>query len=119
MATGADSLADPRYLATVIDVAVRGLPHAFRDVVAEPGQAVVLEIGGASGDPWTLTREEQRWTLWRGGQESATTRIRMNDDTAWKLLFNALPASEAARAIHVEGRVELGQALLRARSVIV
>jgi len=119
MATGADSLADPRYLATVIDVAVRGLPHAFRDVVAEPGQAVVLEIGGASGGPWTLTREEQRWTLWRGGQESATTRIRMNDDTAWKLLFNALPASEAARAIHVEGRVELGQALLRARSVIV
>ena len=119
MAIGADSLADPRYLAAVIDVAVRGLPHAFRGVTAEPGQTVVLDISGASGGLWTLTREAQRWTLWRGELESATTRIRLNDDTAWKLLFNALPASEAAGAVLVDGRVELGQALLRARSVIV
>jgi uncharacterized protein (TIGR03083 family) len=119
MAIGADSLAHPRYLAAVIDVAVRGLPHAFRGVTAEPGQTVVLDISGASGGLWTLTREAQRWTLWRGELESATTRIRLNDDTAWKLLFNALPASEAAGAVLVDGRVELGQALLRARSVIV
>ncbi len=79
----------------------------------------MLDISGASGGLWTLTREAQRWTLWRGELESATTRIRLNDDTAWKLLFNALPASEAAGAVLVDGRVELGQALLRARSVIV
>jgi hypothetical protein len=43
----------------------------------------------------------------------------MTDETAWKLLFNALPEGGAARALQIEGRVELGQALLRARSVIV
>jgi hypothetical protein len=49
----------------------------------------------------------------------ATARIRLGDDAAWKLLFNALSETEAARAIHVEGRTELAAALLRARSVIV
>ena len=119
MATGADSLADPRYLAAVIDVAVRGLPHAFRRVAAEPGQTVVLDISGASSSQWTLSRDEQRWTLSRGEPSSPTTRIRLTDHTAWMLLFNALPDTEAARAVIIEGRPDLGHALLRARSVIV
>jgi len=119
LAVGADSLEDPRYLAAVIDVAMRGLPHAFRDVAAEYGQSVTIDIAGASGSNWTLIREEQRWTLWRGEPPSVTSRIRLNDDTAWKLLFNALSEREAAHAIQVEGPSELGLALVRARSVIV
>jgi uncharacterized protein (TIGR03083 family) len=119
MAVGADALADPRYLGAVIDVAVRGLPHAFRDVPAEPGQTIVIDISGAGGGQWTLSREEQRWTLSRGEPPAATARIRLTDDTAWKLLFNALPERDAAREVHIEGRADLGRALLRARSVIV
>lgn len=119
MAVGADALADPRYLAAVIDVAMRGLPHAFRDVPAEPGETVVIDVSGPSGGRWTLSREDRRWTLWRGEPPVATARVRLNDDAAWKLLFNALPDRDAAGAVHVDGRAELGRALQRARSVIV
>jgi hypothetical protein len=119
MAVGADSLADPRYLAAVIDIAVRGLPHAFREVAADAGQTIILDIGGVSGGRWTLSREDRRWTLSRGEPRSATARLRLSDDTAWKLLFNALPERDAAHAIQMEGRTELGRAVLRARSVIV
>ena len=48
-----------RYLGAVIDVAVRGLPHAFRDVSAEPGQTVAIDINGPSGGRWTLEREQR------------------------------------------------------------
>jgi uncharacterized protein (TIGR03083 family) len=119
MAVGAESLADPRYLGAVIDVAVRGLPHAFRDVAAEAGETVVIDVRGASGGQWTLSREQQRWTLWRGEPAVATARVRLNDETAWKLLFNALRDSDALSAVRIEGRIDLGRALLRARSVIV
>lgn len=119
MAVGADDLPDPRYLAAVIDVAVRGLPHAFRDVSAEPGQAVTVDISGAAGGKWTLVRESDRWTLWRGEPSATAASVHLDGDTAWKLLFNALPESEAARAVRIEGRADLAGALLRARSVIV
>jgi uncharacterized protein (TIGR03083 family) len=119
MAVGAEGLPDRRYLAAVIDVAVRGLPHAFRDVSAEPGETVVLDITGPAGNTWTLLRETDRWTLWRGEPSAITTRIHLNDDAAWKLLFNALPASEAVHALRIEGRADLAAALLHARSVIV
>ena len=118
MAVGAASLVDPKFLAAVIDVAIRGLPHAFRDVPAERGQTVTIDISGASGSQWTLLREAQHWTLWRGEPSEVTSRIRLDDDTAWKLLFNAMPERDAAEAVLVEGS-ELGFALLRARSVIV
>ena len=119
MAVDADPLADPRYLGAVIDVAVRGLPHAFRDVPAEPGDAIAIDISGAGGGQWTLSREEHCWCLWRGQPSFATARIRLDDDTAWQLLFNALRESDVARRVHVEGRTDLAGAFLRARSVIV
>jgi len=119
LALGAPPLADPRYLAAVIDVAVRGLPHALRDVYAEPGAAVALDIGGASGGHWTLSRDASCWTLWRGTADAPVARVRLSDETAWRLLFNALPDREAAEQVRIEGREDLGRAILRARSVIV
>jgi uncharacterized protein (TIGR03083 family) len=119
MAVGANTVSEPRYLGAVIDVAMRGLPHAFRDVSAEPGQTVVIDISGTAGGQWTLIRETLQWTLSRGEPSVATARIRLDDDAAWKLLFNALSENEAARAVRIDGRADLADALLRARSVIV
>lgn len=119
MAVGEDAPDDPRFLAAVLDVAVRGLPHAFRWVSAEPGSTLAIEVTGAGGGRWTLSYDAPRWTLWRGEAAAPTTRIRMDDQTAWKLLFNALAEDEAAQAVRIEGRDDLGSALLRARSVIV
>jgi uncharacterized protein (TIGR03083 family) len=119
MAVGAPSLGDPRHLAAVIDVAVRGLPHAFRDVPAAPGRQVAIEIEGPSGGRWTLSVEDARWALFRGEPPAPAARVRLGDETAWKLLFNALPEGEAARAVRIEGQEDLGRALLRARSVVV
>jgi uncharacterized protein (TIGR03083 family) len=119
LAVGADGLADPRYLRAVIDVAMRGLPHSFRDVPADPGQTAEINITGSSGGQWTLVREAERWTLWCGTPSSATVRIHLDGQTAWKLLFNALSTSDAEHAIRIEGRMELGRAILHARSVIV
>ena len=119
MAVGADALPDARYLHAVLAVAMRGLPHAYRDVMANPGESVVVDVGGAAGGQWTVLRQDNGWRLGRGLPTSETTRVRLDDEAAWKLLFNALPADEAARAVIVTGRQELATPLLRARSVIV
>lgn len=119
MAVGADEPDHPRYLQAVIDIAVRGLPHAFRHVQAEPDDTLQIDITGDSGGRWTLERQQHSWVLWVGHASEATARVRLDDQTAWKLLFNALPARDAADRIDLEGRLELAGALLHARSVIV
>ena len=119
MAVDADPLADARYLHAVIDIAVRGLPHAYRDVPAERGQTVVVDVNGPAGGQWTLVRDRDGWALSPGVPAAETTRVRVDEDAAWKLLFNALPVADAARAISISGRADLAAPLLRARSVIV
>ena len=84
-----------------------------------PGDTVAIDIGGASGGGWTLSREVARWTLWRGEPAAPTARVRLSDETARQLLFNGLKDGAGRAAIHVEGRAALGQAFLRALSVVV
>jgi uncharacterized protein (TIGR03083 family) len=119
MAVGASSLEDSRYLRAVIEIAVRGLPHAYRDVEAQPGRAVVIDVSGPSGGKWTLSREPTRWTILSGEPRGATTRVRLADDALWKLLFNAFAQHEAEKVIQIDGPPDLAAPLLKARSVIV
>ena len=119
MAVGASSLGDSRYLRAVLAIAVRGLPHALRDVEAEPGAAVVLDVSGPAGDTWSLSREPGRWTLLAGEPPRASARVRLSDEAAWKLLFNALPEQHVPDAVRIEGREELVRPLLAARSIVI
>ena len=119
LAVGAEPLTDARYLRAVLNVAVRGLPHAYRDVGAATGDSVAIEVDGPAGGRWTLTREADRWRLSSGASASASARVRLSDDAAWKLLFNALPSAQAATLIQADGREDLTAPLLRARSIVV
>jgi uncharacterized protein (TIGR03083 family) len=119
LAVGAPPPADPRHLRAVLDIAVRGLPHAFRHARAEDGDALLLDVAGPSGGSWTLSRQDGSWRLLTGRLESATARVSLTDDAAWRLLFNALDQSEADAVVAVEGRKDLADVLLRARSVVV
>ena len=119
MAVGADALGDPRYLRSVLALGVRALPHTYRYIEAEPGANLVIEITGDSGGYWTLTRHADRWTLADGAAVAPAAHVRIGDDDAWQLLFNALTDEKAAELATVSGRAELARPLLRARSVIV
>jgi uncharacterized protein (TIGR03083 family) len=119
MAVGAESLPDPRYLHAVLEIAARGLPHAYRTVPAMPGQTVVIDVSGPSGGQWTLTSDGARWALSRGVPASETARVQLDQDVAWKMLFNAVKGPEGLKLVRITGDAELAGALLRARSVVV
>jgi uncharacterized protein (TIGR03083 family) len=119
LAVGAPSLTDPRFLRAVLAIAVRGLPHAFRDIDAEAGATLSITATGPAGGQWTLTREASGWTIQAGEPERATTRVRMADEHAWRLLFNALTHDAARAAVEIDGRQELAVPLLNARSIVV
>jgi uncharacterized protein (TIGR03083 family) len=119
LAVGAPPLADPRFLRAVLEIALRGLPHAFRNQPADTGEALVLEVSGPAGGTWTLRRESGRWTLHLGEPAVETTRVRVSDEALWKLLHNALAGEDAFRALEIGGRRELAAALISARSIVV
>jgi uncharacterized protein (TIGR03083 family) len=119
LAVGAPPLRDARYLHAVIELAMRGLPHAYRAVEAPIDATLVLVVDGEAGGTWTMKRADQHWTLWTGRDRTATTVVRMSDENTWRLLFNALREPQASAALDIVGDHTLARPLLRARSVIV
>jgi uncharacterized protein (TIGR03083 family) len=118
-AVGAPVASDPAWLHATLLIALRGLPHVYREATAAPGESIAIRITGASGGAWTLLREDRRWTLWAGEATAVSARVEMSDDTAWRLLFNALDPDHAASLVTTEGRFDLFVPLFRARSAIV
>ena len=119
MAVGAPTLEGPQFLRAVLEVALRGLPHAYRDTPAADGEAVTLHINGPSSGTWTLARVTNGWLLQVGEPAASSTQVRMSDDTAWKLLFNALTEPEIKASLVIDGRADLAAPLLKARSIVV
>jgi len=118
-AVGVGPYSEPRWLRAVLEISLHALPHAYRDVDAPSGATLVLEIAGAGGGTWTLRRVEKRWEIVEGVTAPAAARVRIPDEAAWRLFFNALPEAEAARLVQVDGEQPLAAPLLRTRAVIV
>jgi uncharacterized protein (TIGR03083 family) len=119
LAVDAPALAAPRYLRATLEIALRGLPYAYRGVEAPTHTSIVVAIHGPAGGMWTLVREGDRWAILSGCAEKPDAAIRISDQNAWRLLFNALPPARAAAAVEIEGNASLIQPMLSARSVIV
>jgi uncharacterized protein (TIGR03083 family) len=115
----APPLRDPAWLHAVLLIALRGLPHAFRETPVEAGRTLTIEITGTAGGVWTLKRDDGDWKLWTGQESGESARVTMSDDTAWRLLFNALPPERTESLVTRSGDPVVSGPLLRARSVIV
>jgi hypothetical protein len=66
-----------------------------------------------------MSRERDGWRLWRGTAERPTTVVHADGDSAWRLLYNALPEAAARERLRVEGEGWLAEPLFAARSVMV
>jgi uncharacterized protein (TIGR03083 family) len=118
-AVGADALLDRKWLEPLLDLSVRALPRAYASADAPRGTSVVLEVTGDSGGPWSVVREEAGWRVYRGAAPAPHAVVRIAPDDVWRLLYNALPASQARQALTVEGDRGLAEPLVHTRSVMV
>lgn len=108
-AVGGPPLVSRRWLFPVLDVSMRALPFAYRNVEAEPATAITFEITGEAGGAWTLVREPLGWRLFTGGLPHAATHVRVDQDTTWRMFFKQRSRDEVLAAMTIGGRAELGQ----------
>jgi uncharacterized protein (TIGR03083 family) len=111
-AVGAPPLTSRKWLFPVIDTFLRALPHRFKDVEADDGTRIQFEIDGEAGGEWTLAMENGVWRLYWGGGDDAICHVRLNQDTAWRLLTKGLSFDEAASRVKFYGKQEIGKPIL-------
>jgi uncharacterized protein (TIGR03083 family) len=117
-AVGAPALSSRKWLHPTLDIFVRVLPFTYREVQAEVGRSLRLEIQGEAGGVWTLSQTEEGWRLFVGEDEASSTRISLPEEAAWKLFSKGLSPEQAERLVSIEGDVRLGQPLLGALAIM-
>jgi uncharacterized protein (TIGR03083 family) len=117
-AVGSTPLTSRKWLFPVLDTFLRGLPHTYRVTHADEGSSVVVNIAGEAGGAWTLNREGATWKLYGGESDDAVCQVRMEQDTAWRLLTKGLSREDAAARIEIIGDRRLGEPILGMLSVI-
>src|ERR1043165_9022785 len=85
-AAGAPLLLAARWLAPLLNFSMRALPVAYAQTDAAEGASVAVYV---DGEAWTVRREGGRWVLYEGTTDASTTTVRLDADTAWRILSNA------------------------------
>jgi uncharacterized protein (TIGR03083 family) len=117
-AVGASGLTARRWLHPVLDIFVRALPYTYRLVEAKAGTSLSIEIHGEAGGLWTLRRETKAWSIHAGADPAATSRVSLDQETAWKLFSKGLSRERAARDVRLEGDPTLGRPMLDALAIM-
>jgi len=85
-----------------------------RDVVAH-----LLDVSGREEEVWSVIREDGRWQIRQGVASRPAAIVETDADTAWRLLYNALPREAALERVSIEGDAALVEPFLSTRSVMV
>jgi uncharacterized protein (TIGR03083 family) len=117
-AVGVPGLNAHGWLHPTLDIFVRALPFAYRDVEAPAGSSVRLEIGGEAGGVWTLVRVSEGWSLFVGSDSAPDAQVSLDQETAWKLFSKGLNQDSARRRIRIQGELRLGQPVLGSLAIM-
>ncbi len=117
-AVNAPPLTARKWLHPVLDTLLRALPHTYRDVNANEGTCVVVEITGEAGGEWTLVREEAAWSLYAGASGEPVCRVVLDQDTAWRRMTKGLTEEQTLARMEIVGDRALGEPVAKMLSVM-
>lgn len=86
----------------VLDIFMRGMPHAFRSVDAREGTVVEIQISGEAGGSWFVQRTDSNWRLEQLAS-SADATLKMAQELAWRVFTKAVDTQTAAREVTISG----------------
>lgn len=115
-AVNAPILDTREFLHPVLDTFQRALPHTYRDVPAPDGAAISFRIRGKTGGDWSLVRQNDAWALFYGSAPSATTRVTLEQNLAWRVFTKGTSAEEAR--VVIEGDETIGVEILKMVSIM-
>lgn len=96
-------------MSPLIDTLIRGIPPVYNQHATDFLETqITITIAGVIDDSWLLAKEKGQWKLFKSKDIISVNKIRMDDDTAWRLFTKNISIEQAIKRIEVEGNKEFG-----------
>jgi uncharacterized protein (TIGR03083 family) len=106
------ALMTPELFKPCLETFMRALPHTYKDVDAEIGTLVKVEVTSDAGGVWFIEKTFAGWRFVKNltNAEPAAT-VTIPADISWKLFTKAIPASDVAHKVLANGNLNLAEPL--------
>jgi len=118
-ALGRPGLNGPSFVAPILATAMHGVRPAYVEVDAPEENTVAIDVTGRAGFSWAVRRDAEGWNLYEGLSREATTRLALDQDTAWRFLMRMATAADTRPKVSVEGDAAYAEPFFNAVSAIV
>ncbi len=96
----------------VMDTFMCGLPHTYRNTLAEDGTVLQITIDTENGGNWYLVRKQTAWQLSKQPEAGIHASLLMQPGTAWKLFTKGISPAEARKEVVIHGDESLASVAL-------
>ena len=109
----------PSFVAPILATAMHGVPPAYLEVDAPEQTTVAIDVTGRAGFSWAVRRDAEGWKLYEGLSREATTRLTLDQDTAWRFLMRMATSAEVRPKVTIDGDPAYAKPFFDAVSAIV
>lgn len=95
-----------------VDTMMYALPHTFRNVSAETGTVVSMEVSTAIGGIWNIVKTDTGWNLDKTRILNPTSKVVIDPDTAWKLFSKSWNPDQVTALVTLSGDLTLANQAL-------
>jgi uncharacterized protein (TIGR03083 family) len=101
-----------------INTFMQGLPYTYRDVVANEGTAICVNITSDIGGTWYLVKQQEAWNIAYSIENEPAATVWIAPDIAWKRFSKGIAAAQAYKDVAISGDQALGEKVLNMISVM-
>ena len=118
LATNRTGITTPLLYHPVLDTFLRGLPHAYRNVIAAIDTALLVEISGDCGGQWCLLRSHDSWSYTSELPSAIASHIIIPQSIAWRLFTKGIDRESARARVTITGDVALAEHVLELVAIV-
>jgi hypothetical protein len=102
----------------VLDCFLRGLPHAYRNVIAPEGTNIQIEISGDCGGMWVLGRDAEFWKFLDYFPERIACKVKLPQAIAWRVFTKGIDRDAARGQSSIEGDNDLAERIFGLTAIV-
>lgn len=117
-AVGMEGIMTKELFYPFIQTMMQGMPHTYRQIHAEQGTLISVEILSDIGGSWDIIKKTNAWEMTETQQKKPDATISIDPAIAWKLFSKGISPAEALSQVKISGNHELGKIALEMVSVM-
>jgi uncharacterized protein (TIGR03083 family) len=117
-ATNRPGIMTPALYHPVLDCFLRGLPYIYRDVEADDGTTLLVEISGDCGGCWYLSKRRKNWQFVNHPLQPLSASIAIPQEIAWRVFTKGIDRESAEGQIKLEGNRSLADRVLELTAIV-